>query len=222
MNNLPYIKRKTEVPEGTVDLLERRLKEIPLNSNALESGVAWSTAGYDLQSIPLHLTKPLASLMKTVNEVCSIVYGECTIEDSTSYITRSWTNKHLKTGQSVEHDHKGAELVFACYASVPENSGNFEMHYGGEWHEVEVSTGDVLVFPAHILHRSQVSYSEEPRYVITLNLNKGMVDAQHKMRDCFNGNDGNTLDVLRQMFMHGATQNASTCLEIENRLISLE
>jgi hypothetical protein len=230
MNKLPYIKRSVELNQY-VNVLEHRLKNIPVNSNVLETGNAWSTAGYDVDKnweptgIPIHQLDSFQQLRQLVNEVCCELYGEeASVDQTTSYITRSWTNKHLKGGQSIEHDHCGADIVFACYASVPENSGNFEMFYNGVWNEIEVKTNDVLIFPAHIKHRSQVSSSEYPRYVITLNLNRDFFLTKKAMRDAFSGQRGDMTDVismLQNQFITAANSTQTTCLQIEQKLLSL-
>lgn len=100
------------------------------------------------------------------------------------YIYNSWYNSHYRTGETLEHNHSLTNFVVSCYIKVPENSGNImfrdPMHdfrsmeprsVGSDpWREMEVATGDVLIFPGWLWHKVQPSNSDEERIVWTLNV----------------------------------------------------
>jgi len=100
------------------------------------------------------------------------------------YIYNSWYNSHYKTGETLEHNHSLSHLVVSCYIKVPENSGNImfrdplhdiramEPRTNGSypWKELQVNTGDVVVFPGWLWHKVQPSNSDEERIVWTINV----------------------------------------------------
>ena len=102
-------------------------------------------------------------------------------------VTNSWINRHDNGAWTEEHTHPGIQITLAFYLSVPENSGRIlfrdPMAYhwagqpseqrkitGSEWYPVEVTTGDLCIFPGWIPHKTEVNQSKESRYVLTINL----------------------------------------------------
>jgi uncharacterized protein (TIGR02466 family) len=101
-------------------------------------------------------------------------------------ISNSWVNYHLRGGITKEHLHGGAVMVIATYLNVPNNSGYIEFKHPLEtqkgfylheeddglwnWKTIQVKTGDVLMFPGWIRHRTQPSNSDEKRWVLTTNI----------------------------------------------------
>ena len=97
--------------------------------------------------------------------------------------TRSWVNVHKRSGRTMEHYHNNTPLVASCYLKVPEGSGHFEYrdpleyHRWGTpgepqidlWNEVPVETGDILIFPGWLKHRTQVNKVDEDRVCMTIN-----------------------------------------------------
>jgi len=102
-------------------------------------------------------------------------------------IAGSWINRHYRTGKTLEHCHRGCEIVVTYYLSVPENSGRFiardplENHWNStishersamdltNGYPIEITTGDVLFFPGWLLHSTEESNTDEPRYVMSTN-----------------------------------------------------
>jgi uncharacterized protein (TIGR02466 family) len=101
-------------------------------------------------------------------------------------ITNSWVNVHEKGGITATHNHSNTFLVAAAYLNMPENGGYFECkdpleyvkgeHYFDEpswmWKQVSTITGDVLIFPAWLRHRTQVNQSDDKRWVLTTNFSQ--------------------------------------------------
>jgi uncharacterized protein (TIGR02466 family) len=98
-------------------------------------------------------------------------------------IANSWLNLQTRGGHTIEHNHANAFIGVATYLQIPENSGYFECkdplellnsngyHNSSKWRWKEVPTisGDILVFPAWLIHRTQENNTDEGRYVLTTN-----------------------------------------------------
>ena len=94
----------------------------------------------------------------------------------------SWANIHPPGGWTDVHTHGTAKQVVVLYLQQPTNGGNLEIqnplfyHWQGyytgapEWLEIKVNTGDVLLFPGWISHRSQKNLSSENRIVLSFNI----------------------------------------------------
>ena len=97
----------------------------------------------------------------------------------------SWVNVHHKEGFTDEHAHGATQLVIAAYLNLPEDGGFIEykdpleyqkgFHYRPletewKWNKVEAKTGDVIMFPGWLQHRTQPSQSTEERWVLTTNI----------------------------------------------------
>jgi hypothetical protein len=78
-------------------------------------------------------------------------------------------------------------LVITAYLNLPENGGfiqfkdPLEYHHGhltkqfdtelGSWRTMPAKTGDVLMFPGWLRHRTEPNKSKEKRWVLTTNIN---------------------------------------------------
>jgi uncharacterized protein (TIGR02466 family) len=98
------------------------------------------------------------------------------------YITDSYVNVHKKGAKASEHNHACNAIVVAAYLKIPENGGFFEAKDPLEYHkttlpisperlwsQIPTDTGDVLIFPSWLQHRTQPNLSEENRWVLTTN-----------------------------------------------------
>jgi uncharacterized protein (TIGR02466 family) len=110
--------------------------------------------------------------------------------DKTTYIpSESWVNIHTKGSWTEEHTHRGAQFVGVYYLHVPENSGRLlvrdpmEYAWGALpsdeargindiWYPVEVKTGDFVLFPSWLKHKTEESNTDESRYVMSINFVK--------------------------------------------------
>jgi hypothetical protein len=82
----------------------------------------------------------------------------------------SWINRVDPNGFTRYHDHKPCDMAIVWYIDVPDRSGNFILQYNGEDHVVEVTTGDVIAFPASLLHTTELNKSDRSRYVMATNV----------------------------------------------------
>jgi uncharacterized protein (TIGR02466 family) len=98
---------------------------------------------------------------------------------------QSWVNVHDKGGFTDEHAHGATQMVIAAYLNLPEDGGYIEykdpleyqkgFHYrpvesDWKWRKVEAKTGDVIMFPGWLIHRTEPSQSPEDRWVLTTNI----------------------------------------------------
>ena len=60
--------------------------------------------------------------------------------------------------------------IKATWFNVPHNAGNFILQFENEEYIIPIATGDILVFPASLLHRTEVNNGTEPRVVMGANL----------------------------------------------------
>lgn len=99
--------------------------------------------------------------------------------------TTSWINRHNQGGWSEEHNHRGSYFVAVYYIEAPENCGRLlvrdpmEYHWGyipsvmrgidDIWYPIEVKTGDFLLFPSWLWHKTEPNLSNKTRYVMSIN-----------------------------------------------------
>jgi uncharacterized protein (TIGR02466 family) len=98
-------------------------------------------------------------------------------------ITNSWLNVHYQNGKTHPHVHSNTFMAAAAYLHMPENGGYFEAKdpledlksfyyhdtHDWMWREIPVVSGDILVFPGWLRHRTQENKSNEERWVLTTN-----------------------------------------------------
>ena len=98
-------------------------------------------------------------------------------------IGNSWVNVHDANGQTTVHNHPNTMFVAATYLNMPKRGGYFECKdpleyhkcgYNHEdqswmWKEIPTISGDILIFPGWLQHRTQPNLSNEKRWVLTTN-----------------------------------------------------
>lgn len=105
--------------------------------------------------------------------------------DWKNVIGNSWVNVHEKGGFTDEHNHGVATLVVTAYINLPEKSGFIQFKDPMEYTKsirpshpslnpfyktVEAKSGDVIMFPGYIRHKTEESKSNEKRWVLTTNI----------------------------------------------------
>ena len=121
-------------------------------------------------------------LSKVVKQVATEKYG---YHSGFKYpIGNSWVNFHGKDGKTLEHNHPNAFLVAATYLHMPENGGSIQFKDPLEYHksvhehedskswfwkDVSAVTGDILIFPGWLRHRTHPNNSDINRWVLTTN-----------------------------------------------------
>ena len=216
MNGIPYIRRHFDFG-NLAEFLEPYFNTIPKNNTYLETGDAMSSVNIVMP----HTMPELDGLMDLVYQACEMFYENLTKEKCKDYITRSWMNKHLRTGKTTEHSHEGVELVMSCYVSVPENSGNFELYYEGKWYTVPVKTNDVLIFPGSVVHRTETSQSDLPRIEVTLNITEKFYSDIDKMKEIFD-HDPSDQEALQKHFINMMGKISDKAAHIETKLLEME
>ena len=111
-----------------------------------------------------------------------IIYNEWNCIDYFKYKTSaSWVNVHKNGGATFEHDHGSTTIVTATYLDIPNGSGFIEykdpLEYikgflpkkCNNWKEIQAKTGDTLLFPGWIRHRTQPNNLLKDRWVLTTN-----------------------------------------------------
>lgn len=102
-------------------------------------------------------------------------------------VSNSWINKHPTGGYTDEHTHRDIQITIVVYLNVPEHSGRImfrdpleaswmgqpsepRSEAGAMWYPVDVKSGDVLLFPGWLPHKTEINNSNEDRYIMTINL----------------------------------------------------
>ncbi len=129
-------------------------------------------------------------LMSIIPSIAKVTIGQQSgqmLEDNDAtmghFVSNSWVNIHNKTGVTNDHNHACTSIVVAAYLNMPENCGYFEckdpleyhkamlpIHYGHLWRQIPTISGDVLIFPGWLIHRTQPNMSDGNRWVLTTNL----------------------------------------------------
>ena len=194
INLFPFMhKARYEMDFGLVkEKLDNVLQECregveKYNIPILESGGGMSTApvSSDFQA---HLLPEFEGLnlflQKIIDEVLPLWGINC---NQMKYIDRSWCNIHPPGGVTVEHRHTGIMASAVYYLHKPKGSGDLlvrnpmEMYKCNDpidaeqwdvfnWQNVEAETGDLLIFPGWLLHKTEINKSTEDRYVLTWNI----------------------------------------------------
>lgn len=161
------------------------LKEVP-NVSELEIGNSTSTLFE--QAFPPHEWKhPIfKDFFEWLNGPLTEVWNGMNYNWGTKrcHYINSWFNIHQNTGQTLEHHHSYSELVVTCYLQLPKDSGYIEFRDPLEYHkahtpitpekelwkEVPAVTGDILIFPGWLKHRTQPNTTDNDRIVMTVNV----------------------------------------------------
>jgi uncharacterized protein (TIGR02466 family) len=111
------------------------------------------------------------------------IWQDWAYQNTNARIVSSWVNLHPPGAWTDEHSHGSIPLVVVLYIDQPLNGGNLEIqnplfyHWQGynqlsttRWKEIPVSTGDVVIFPGWINHRTQQNLSNQNRIVASFNI----------------------------------------------------
>lgn len=95
----------------------------------------------------------------------------------------SWVNKHPPGAWTDEHTHGGMPVVVSFYLEQPVDSGYFQFfdplysvrqspEFGrmSPWVTVPTVTGDALIFPGWLYHKTQPNNSTQRRFNMTFNI----------------------------------------------------
>lgn len=167
----------------TEEYIKNIVGKLKFTSIPLETGTAFSSVN-DPECKP-HEIEENADFLEWLNEKIREVFIDWEYPSRLPYhVYSSWANVHHKTGQTEEHNHALTNMVVSCYLKCPENSGNILfrdpihdyrsmepiMSGSNPWREIKVTTGDVLIFPGWLYHKTQPSSTDESRIVCTYNI----------------------------------------------------
>lgn len=189
MNNLPYIKRHFDFSNVAHEFtaLFGYLESLNSKLDGFDElhGPALTTAGIKNFNQP-HTWPELIEFVDVLHKTSIELFGPITKDAFIKNIARSWANRYWKNSNITEHTHDGCDMVVSAYVSKPANSGNLELYYNGQWNEVVVETNDIIIFAGNIPHRTQVSQSDEPRVIVSMNTNHYVQTYLHEMNDIKN------------------------------------
>jgi len=168
---------------STIDDEVRKLQSQTPSNSKLEAGAAFSTASAPFD--PPHTWHEFKDFREWLYGPLDKVWQEHKFNPKVpSTILNSWINTHGQGGVTLEHNHNRCALVVAWYLKLPKDSGfiefrdpleyhksNLPFHPEEElWKEVPCKTGDLLIFPNWLKHRTQPNFTTEERVVFTLNV----------------------------------------------------
>lgn len=116
--------------------------------------------------------------------------------DLTPYLVQMWANKTPKGGWIQSHLHGSIPLTGSLYVTAGRNMGDLiienpldsilvsqPMDYKAQetlHHRVEVSTGDLVLFPGWLRHRVEPNLTDQQRLILGLHFgSKGSYVSQH-------------------------------------------
>jgi uncharacterized protein (TIGR02466 family) len=100
-------------------------------------------------------------------------------------IYQSWSNMSFKNGDISIHNHCRAPISAVLYLNASPEQGNIvfenpmdliiggqpiKMPYKNFTHEVEVNTGDLILFPGYLKHFTKPNLTNQPRITFVANL----------------------------------------------------
>ena len=135
----------------------------------------------------LHLTNELKTLSTLVLQQAKLYWKVLDITDTLHpEIDMCWSNLHPGAGYTAPHSHSLMPMVASFYLEAPENSGDIvfinpmeysltHLPYNGSIEDkietsVHVQSGDLIMFPGWLRHKTQENYSGKDRIVITFNI----------------------------------------------------
>lgn len=164
---------------------ESLIKDTPYKTQ-LETGDAYSSAP-NVNNQP-HIMPEFRDFYKWLTPIAKhIMYNEWDLFDRIEIEpSNSWVNFHGEGGTTELHHHGATVLTIAAYLQMPENGGYIqfrdpmEYHKGFHmrkfdeekwiWKTVPAITGDVILFPGWIRHRTEPNKNKNiKRWVLTTN-----------------------------------------------------
>lgn len=180
---------KTHFNEFDWTILEpvcERLIETTRIHSMLEEGDAKSSAANE--KIQPHIMQEFKKFYDWIEPIAQhIMINEWGFFSGYEYkVTNSWVNYHAEGGLTSVHHHGPTTLTMAAYLQMPDEGGYIEFedpleHIKGfhmkkydeeiyNWKQVSAGTGDVLIFPGWLKHRTQPNKNKnKKRWVLTTN-----------------------------------------------------
>ncbi len=180
---------KTNIFDSDIDFgvirstLEQQYKEIKFHVG-LEKNGGISTYGTNRN---LHEVPEFKALCDLILYHANLYWKVLDINDGLCpAIDECWSNKHVNGSFTDWHSHSMHPIVVSFYLSAPERSGGIvftnpmeysitHIPYNRPVEEkinttIHIKSGDVLMFPGWLRHKTEVSHTDDERIVITFNL----------------------------------------------------
>ena len=145
--------------------------------------------------------KVLSELKKDLNKYLMHFWNNTFNCKQEIYMTNSWIATSIPNSNHHAHDHKNSILSGVLYVNAKENSGNIKFfndpplfkdyffdytinnynEYNSSCLELEVTSGDIIIFPSHLQHETTINNSKENRIILGFNsFVKGIFDQENK------------------------------------------
>ena len=162
-------------------------KHIPGNGAVERDGGQSSVAYSKTTKDHPHLWEELEGYRNYLDSVFNEILDRWLINGIVYAPTDSWINEHPTGAWTDEHNHRGSDFVVVYYIQVPQNSGTImfrdplEYHWGKAhgtnnrgidemWYPVgPVKTGDIILFPGWLYHKTERNLNAESRFVMSTN-----------------------------------------------------
>ena len=146
----------------------------------------WHSKSFNLSDVNNIPNKFFSHISKHIQDVFD-KYG-WTFDPPKVKCTSMWAIINKKGNFNIEHTHSNNYLSAAYYVKAPENCGNFKAsnpniisrnvypksdkstELNSNSASINVSEGDLLIFPSYLPHSVEENKSEEDRVIISFNL----------------------------------------------------
>jgi uncharacterized protein (TIGR02466 family) len=173
--------------EAVIKKVEPLFELAPINADVMHGGGVSTVSYSKSRNDHPHQWEEFAGFREWANQKLSYVIQKWQLANIPYMPVASWINRHDTGAWTSEHNHRGCSWSCAYYLNVPENSGRFmvrdpmEYHWGNSksydlrggiddaWYPVEVKTGDLILFPPWLWHKTEKNNSSESRYVMSIN-----------------------------------------------------
>lgn len=173
--------------ESVIRKIDPILDSTTINGDVEKDGGISSVAYFKTNNTFPHYWPEFDNFKVWANEKINYAIEKWQLAQLSYYPCHSWINRHRNGAWTSEHNHRGSSWACAYYLNVPENSGRFmvrdpmEYNWGNTksvnhrgniddiWYPIEVKTGDFLLFPSWLYHKTEKNLSNESRYVMSIN-----------------------------------------------------
>ena len=166
---------------GNLDLIKKRIysyiESKPYSMTNLYGNCIQSSAADE----PPHEWEELTDFNNWFADAYMEPWKNWNYELTDNIVPKSWFTYYPKEAYAGAHTHNMVSLICIFYVNAP--SGNLEIqnplfyHWEGtprrnglEWLEIPVNTGDVIMIPGWVNHRTKPNESDDNRMIITINL----------------------------------------------------
>ena len=89
-------------------------------------------------------------------------------------VSNIWFQRYFKHSDHVWHYHPKSNWTAVYYVELPEEKVKtqlYDLSKNKIIDDIKLKEGDLFIFPANILHRSPPNISEEPKTIVSFNIN---------------------------------------------------